>query len=1188
MTAKILSLSLLTCLPLSAEIVINELHIDEADKTLSGEFIELYNTSSSSVNLSDWEFSDGVTFTFPSNTVIPGNGYLVIAQDPATIASEFGHSGALGPWQGQLRNSGERVTLQDQAGNTIDEVSYQLGFPWPTIGDEPSPSMELINPFLDNDLGGNWRSSGNILSSTVPDTTYISTADTQWRYREGLTYPATDSTGKTWIDNGYDESSSAPWISATAPIGYGDSDDNTVLSDMRFNYISFFMRHEFTIPAGQIPDTLTLRALYDDGMVIYINGTEVTRFSLNSGPIAFPPPAAFAIEHEANDYEEITLFNTASYLLEGTNTIALQLINRSLESSDTTADLELSHQSSGQTAKAGKPTPGTSNSVSASNAPPSLRQVNHSPDLPFSSDPVTITTKVTDPDGVASVTLDYQLVAPGDYIKIDDPRYQSTWTSLPMSDDGSNGDLFAGDATFTVIIPASLHQHRQLVRYRIRATDQNSASVTAPYADDPTPNFAYFVYDQVPTWTGSATPSDSDASFDFQNLPTLQNNVAVYQLITTREEHVEAQFIPGSTRSSGYTGSEYLWKGTLVYDGQVYDHIRFRARGGVHRYHMGKNMWKFDFNRGQRFQARDNFGEEYDTEWRRLNFSALIQQRSFGQRGEQGLYESVGFRLFDLAGTVGSSHTHYVHFRIIEDANELGPSSSQFDDDFQGLYLAVEQLDGQYLEEHDLPDGNLYKMEAGTGTLNNQSPDLPSDRSDLDDFLNTYEGSPQTEQWWRDNLDLENYYAYRTIVEAIRHYDIHAGKNYFYFNNPETQKWQVLPWDLDVAWSNNGFGTGNEPFKSRVLAIPALNQEYRNTARHILDLLFNEEQAGQIIDETAQFVWEDSKPSYVDADRAMWDFNPILTSNFVNNLAGHGHYYDASALNPDSFAGMVQTTQNYVQERNTWIKNNILTDSAQIPIQPSITYSGTAGFPANGISVDSSTFVSPVGSSFAAMEYRLAEITLTNDPAFDPGEPRQYEIEDDWTSPTLTTFTPSQTLPTTDIRPGRHYRARVRHLDTAGRWSHWSEPLQFTATAPDTSDYQNRLVISEFMYNPPAPTGDELLVSAENDDFEWLELSNISDADLDLTDVRFTRGIDYDFAPGTIISAGSSLLLVKNEAAFAARYGSDLPVLDNYGSDNLSNSGSPSEPAPSFMNSPTMTKPPGLSAPMAKAHPSSS
>ena len=48
--------------------------------------------------------------------------------------------------------------------------------------------------------------------------------------------------------------------------------------------------------------------------------------------------------------------------------------------------------------------------------------------------------------------------------------------------------------------------------------------------------------------------------------------------------------------------------------------------------------------------------------------------------------------------------THFVHFRIIEHANENGPTSSQFDTDFQGLYLVIEQMDGQFLEEHDLPE----------------------------------------------------------------------------------------------------------------------------------------------------------------------------------------------------------------------------------------------------------------------------------------------------------------------------------------------------------------------------------------------------------------------------------------------------------------------------------------------------
>ncbi len=178
--------------------------------------------------------------------------------------------------------------------------------------------------------------------------------------------------------------------------------------------------------------------------------------------------------------------------------------------------------------------------------------------------------------------------------------------------------------------------------------------------------------------------------------------------------------------------------------------------------------------------------------WSKLNLSALIQQGDFGYRGEQGLFESVGFKMFNLAG-VAASNTNYVHFRIIESANENG--ASQYGGDFQGLYLAVEQLDDNFLEEHDLPDGNLYKMENNTGVggiggeSNNQG-DYPavSDSSDLIDFKTTYQSAPQTADWWRQNFNLDSYYNYRSIVEAIHHYDIAGGKNYFYYLNPETNQ----------------------------------------------------------------------------------------------------------------------------------------------------------------------------------------------------------------------------------------------------------------------------------------------------------------------------------------------------------------------------------------------------------------
>ena len=57
-----------------------------------------------------------------------------------------------------------------------------------------------------------------------------------------------------------------------------------------------------------------------------------------------------------------------------------------------------------------------------------------------------------------------------------------------------------------------------------------------------------------------------------------------------------------------------------------------------------------------------------------------------------------------------------MQFRIVENsAADNGTPTNQYDDDFQGMYLAVEQENGRLLDSHGLPDGNLYKMEGGTG-----------------------------------------------------------------------------------------------------------------------------------------------------------------------------------------------------------------------------------------------------------------------------------------------------------------------------------------------------------------------------------------------------------------------------------------------------------------------------------------
>ena len=79
------------------------------------------------------------------------------------------------------------------------------------------------------------------------------------------------------------------------------------------------------------------------------------------------------------------------------------------------------------------PTPGDENiHVWAVNIPPHIRQVDHSPNQPNSNETVSITCKVTDDDGVDSVTLHYQVVDPGSYIPIlfSDGSANPSWVRL--------------------------------------------------------------------------------------------------------------------------------------------------------------------------------------------------------------------------------------------------------------------------------------------------------------------------------------------------------------------------------------------------------------------------------------------------------------------------------------------------------------------------------------------------------------------------------------------------------------------------------------------------------------------------------------------------------------------------------------------------------------------------------------
>ncbi|MEM7234995.1 MAG: CotH kinase family protein, partial [Planctomycetota bacterium] len=845
---------------LFADVIINEIHLAPEEKTLLEEFVELHNTGDEEVDLSGWYFSNGIDFVFPQGTTIDAGGYLVIVQDTTAFGQRFGNGlPIVGPFEGRLSNQGELLLLRSADGAKVDRVEYGVGFPWPIAGGDIGQSIELLNPSLDNDLGGSWR----IADPGASDTNQLLRGGQTWRYLKG---EAEASSPKgDWRELGFDDSD---WDSGRAPIGYGEGIVATELNDMRDNYSSVFLRKTIEIADASQIGRLTLEATYDDGFNAWINGVHVAGGNMSSENPDYDDTANSALEE--TDFLPFEVSNPRGALRNGTNVIAVQMHNASLGgSSDAWVDVRLTTASAG----AG-PTPAAQNATFTTNLPPILRQARHEPHQPVSNVGVLLSIKATDDTGIDSVTAEYQVVDPGSYIELGDAAYDQGWVSVELNDAGADGDAFPGDDRYSAILPASIQEHRRLVRYRFIVTDSNGLTVRAPLSDDTQPNFAYFVYDGAPTFSGAIQPGSSNAARRaiVEHSVETMNSLPIYHLITKRSSAEDC------TWNSRYGGSDYRWTGTLVYDGDVYDHVNFRARGGVWRYAMGKNMWKFDFQRGHSFSARDNYGKRYDTAWDKLNFSAIIQQGNFLHRGEQGLFESSGFKMFGMMG-VEAPNTHYVQFRVIDEASENG--GNQYGGDFWGLYLVVEQMDGRFLDEHDLPDGNLYKMESGTGTLNNQGPYDVTNRSDLNTFLSTYNGNP-SDTWWRQNLDLDRYYGYRSVVEGIHHYDIAGGKNYFYYRNPETNLWSVLPWDLDLTWANNMFGSGNEPFKSRVLNRSNFSRDYKNRMREFRDLLYNSVEMGKMLNEFAAVADDGSGTSLIDADRRKWDYNPVMVSGLVN------------------------------------------------------------------------------------------------------------------------------------------------------------------------------------------------------------------------------------------------------------------------------------------------------------------
>ena len=317
------------------------------------EFIELYNNRAVFHDLGGYAFTNGIRYEFPAGTILESKSYLVVASDPAALESTYNITGVHGPFAGRLDNAGERIELSNPGGEIVISLRYDDDRPWPVAPDGTGHSLILSKPGGDPEQASSWAPSAFIGGTPgEPDAGQVASEDPTLLtlvdvghpgvYFKGYAEPTTSLAGRattTWTELSFlANTARTAWTEGPSGYGYSSEADElqfirTQLNDMPGNYMSVYARLSFTLTAGQIVSfsALTAEVHYDDGFVLYLNGTRVA----DSGQILGNPPLFNQSGGPAMDppVANVDLTSRINLLRSGTNILAIQAHNASLSGS---------------------------------------------------------------------------------------------------------------------------------------------------------------------------------------------------------------------------------------------------------------------------------------------------------------------------------------------------------------------------------------------------------------------------------------------------------------------------------------------------------------------------------------------------------------------------------------------------------------------------------------------------------------------------------------------------------------------------------------------------------------------------------------------------------------------------------------------------------------------------------------
>ncbi len=867
-----------------------------------------------------------------------------------------------------------------------------------------------------------------------------------------------------------------------------------------------YLRIPFEVTNATAINFLTLRMRYDDGFVAYLNGVQVaSRNAIDfQNPLTWNSVATTnRADSDVNTWQDIDITAFKGLLQPGTNLLAFHGLNVHPLDSDflilpELRALTVSFGTNG--AYFSTPTPGSANGNASTNLGPLVFEASHTPNVPLDSENMVVSARVGKSfHNVSNVTMIYRV------------GYGAE-VSLPMLDNGLNGDVAAGDGLYSAVIPASASTIGQMVRYAILAQDIRTNTTRYPPYSNPL---------SMPQYFGTVV------------LVPQTNALPIFHWFT--------QNTGGAETDAGARGS-------VFYNGQFRDNIEITLHGQSSSGFPRKSE-NFNLNPGYKMKLKPGAPEVSD-------FAVLS---TWADRVHTR--NNVNIEIYEKAG--GAPPHYSIPIRVHR--NEA----------FHMVGNIMEQGDEEYLERigYD-PNGALYKMyNTFTGAGGNEKKTRRTEGTqDLQDFYNaiavTGDANSRTTYLW-DNVNLPNMIDFLAAKAIGSDHDCCHKNYYYYHDNDRSGEWFALPWDFDLSlghvWisgpgyfsdtinTNLAVGTGNNNTQFALMwANPELKAMWMRRIRTLMDTVL------QPVGTATNADWLRSRFDY-------WA-NLARADSAVDKVKWGGASWSAPAYGPAN-PTVADATNNFEIELNR-LKNYYVPGRREYLYLP-------ATLSANGIPAAQPTNVvitfggldyNPASTN-QAQEY-IELINTNNFPVDLSGWKIKGAVDFTFAQGTVV-FTTNRVYVTPDVRA---FRARTtgprggqRRLAVGpykGQLSARGETLVLvTPTGVTNSSItyvgapslaQQYLRITEVMYAPPLVAGAPFL----REEYEYLELKNIGPVPLNLTGIHFTNGVEFTFtsATRTNLAPGEVLILPKNLAAFAQRYpavtnvtGPFVGTLDNAG-----------------------------------------